>query len=235
MQPVSLAMRGRSERLNARLAQDRHGRRQKGEPMSELNDIERGQICRSACDSLRSTEFGLSNFPGLLKKIIKHKAWECRHLVTEDGTPKGKVIELSSLRELITAKPIRGWGEDVRAVEAVIKDDPECLAMFREAMKCVNQHDAPKQAGDIVTKQEGQRETGNSRAYSIDRVKRACEPEVVAKVMSGEMSPNAALVKAGIRENRQVYIPREPAKAAKKLRELFGLEFVTAMLKHVQA
>jgi hypothetical protein len=37
--------------------------------------------------------------------------------------------------------------------------------------------------------------TGNSRAYSIDRVKRECEPEVVAMVMSGEMSPNAALIR----------------------------------------
>jgi len=199
--------------------------------MSELNEIERGQICRSAYDSLRSTEFGLSNFPGLLKKIIRHRAWECRHLVTEDGTPKGKIVKLASLRELITEKPLRGWGEDVRAVEAVIKDDPECLAMFREAMKeHHNQHTCNRNnvtAADVST--------GNSRAYSIDRVKRACEPEVVAKVMSGEMSPNAALVKAGIRENRQVYIPREPAKAVEKLRELFGMEFVTAMVEHAQA
>ncbi len=203
--------------------------------MSELNEIERGQICRRAYDSLRSTEFGLSNFPSILKKIIRHKAWECRHLVTSDGTPKGKVIELSSLRELITEKPIRGWGEDVRTVEAIIKDDPECLAMFREAMKCVNQHDAPQQSGDNVTEHDGQRVTGNSRAYSIDRVKRECEPEVVAKVMAGQMSPNAALVKAGIRENRQVYIPNDPAKAADKLVDLFGIEFVNAMVEHVQA
>lgn len=53
--------------------------------------------------------------------------------------------------------------------------------------------------------------------------------------MSGEMSPNAALVKAGIRENRQVYVPKEPAKAVEKLRELFGIEFVNAMVEHVQA
>lgn len=85
----------------------------------------------------------------------------------------------------------------------MIKDDPEALAMFREAMKCVNQHDAPNQTGDNVTKHEGQRETGNSRAYSIDRVQRECDEETVKQVMAGKLSPNAALVKAGVREARQ--------------------------------
>ena len=66
---------------------------------------------------------------------------------------------------------------------------------------------------------------GNSRAYSIARVQRECDSETVAAVMSGDMSPNAALVKAGIRENRQVYIPRDPVKAAQKLRDQFGEEF----------
>jgi hypothetical protein len=198
--------------------------------MSELNEIERGQICRSAYDSLRSTEFGLSNFPGLLKKIIRYKAWECRHLVTEDGTPKGKVVELSSLRELITERPIRGWGEDPKKVEAVIKDDPECLALFREAMKeHHNQH--TRKDNNVIPADMPQ---GNSRSYSIDRVKRECEPEVVAKVMSGELSPNAALVKAGIRENRQVYIPKEPAKAAEKLRDQFGDRFVREMAQYLE-
>ena len=44
---------------------------------------------------------------------------------------ESRVIELSSLRELITSKPINGWGEDPKKVEAVIKDDPEALAILR--------------------------------------------------------------------------------------------------------
>jgi hypothetical protein len=47
--------------------------------------------------------------------------------------------------------------------------------------------------------------------------------------MSGEMSANAALVKAGVRENRQVYIPRDPSKAVKKLRLQFGSNFIDEM------
>ena len=73
------------------------------------------------------------------------------------------------------------------------------------------------------------RPDGNSRAYSISRVQRECDQATVAAVMAGEMSANAALVKAGVRENRQVYIPRDPAAAVKKLRRQFGDDFVNAM------
>jgi hypothetical protein len=192
--------------------------------MSELNEVEKGQLCQSTIESLYEATGGMKQFPGLLKKIIANKAWERR-------LSKGKVIELASLRELITEKPVRGWGEDARTVEAVIKDDPECLAMFRDAMKEHAGRPAKESTNNVSTIPDEGRNTehGNSRAYSIDRVKRECEPEVVAEVMSGKMSPNAALVKAGIRENRQVYIPKEPAKAVEKLQELFGVEFVNAM------
>lgn len=190
--------------------------------MSDLNEIERGQLCQSTIESLYEATGGLKQFPGLLKRIITNKAWECR-------VSKGKVIELASLRELITERPVRGWGEDPKKVEAVIKDDPEALAMFRTAM--VQKHGGDRKSEQIKPNNVrlDKPDAGNSRAYSIDRVKRECEPEVVAKVMSGEMSPNAALVKAGIRENRQVYIPRDPAKAFQKLCEQFGCEFMYAL------
>jgi hypothetical protein len=192
--------------------------------MNELNEIEKGQLCQSTIESLYEATGGMKQFPGLLKKIIANKAWERR-------LSKGKVIELASLRELITEKPVRGWGEDVRTVEAVIKDDPECLAMFRKAMK---EQGKRNDLRDNVTEVEHVDERGNSRAYSIARVQKSCDAETVSKVMAGKLSPNAALVKAGVRENRQVYVPKEPAKAVEKLRQLFGVEFVKAMVLYAK-
>ena len=186
--------------------------------MTKLNEIELGQLCQSTIESLYEATGGMKQFPGLLKKIIETKAWLRR-------ISSGKVVELTSLRELITAKPVRGWGEDIKTVEAVIRNDPECLAMFREAMKCVNQHDLPC---NNVTGHEST--TGNSRAYSIARVQSQCDAKTVAAVMAGKMSANGALVKAGLRDVRQIYLPREPAKAVEKLRKVFGLKFVNAML-----
>lgn len=58
------------------------------------------------------------------------------------------------------------------------KDDPEALAMFRDAMK--GQEGGDKRSQEATTRNNVTGDevvTGNSRAYSIDRVKRECEPE----------------------------------------------------------
>lgn len=189
--------------------------------MPDLNEIERGQLCQSTIESLYEATGGLRQFPSLLKKVIATRAWERR-------TVHGKVVELGSLRELITAKPVSGWGEDPSKVEAVIRDDPEALAAFREAM--LGHPGRPKESeSDDNVIGIGRSSVGNSRAYSISRVQRECDQETVAAVMAGEMSPNAALVKAGVRENRQVYISRDPAVAVQKLRSQFGDDFLDGM------
>jgi len=188
--------------------------------MPELNEVERGQLCQCTIESLYQATGGLRQFPSLLKKVIATRAWERR-------TAQGKIVELSSLRELITAKPVSGWGEDPSKIEAVIRDDPEALAAFREAMK----HQGKADGFSYNVREES---SGNSRAYSLSRVQRECDPDTVAAVMSGEMSPNAALVKAGLRENRQVYMPRDPAKAVQKLRQQFGEEFLDMLRQELR-
>jgi len=186
--------------------------------MGDLNEIERAQLCQSTIESLYEATGGLRQFPSLLKKVIATRAWERRKV-------GGKVIELKSLRELIVSKPVYGWGEDPAQVEAVIRDDPEALSAFREAM--LGKPGRPKAGAESPDNVRGiTDEHGNSRAYSIARVQRECDPETVAAVMSGDLSPNAALVKAGVRENRQVYIPRDPAAAVEKLRRQFGDDFI---------
>lgn len=152
--------------------------------MSELNEIERGQICRMARESLREAEFGLSNFPGLLKKIIENKAWECRHIVSTEGKPRGGVsggiVRLSSLRELIVEKPMRGWGEDPKKIEAVIRDDPEALALYREAMngalaesrRPTKEEQQNKASGRMVI------QYGDTNAYWQARILRDCPEEL---------------------------------------------------------
>jgi hypothetical protein len=161
--------------------------------VGDLNDIEKGQLCQSTIEALYEATGGLQHFPGLLKKIISNKAWERR-------VNKGRVIELSSLRELITEKPIRGWGEDPKKVEAVIKDDPECLALYREAMKGQEGGDKRSKRATTDNNVIGDRSpVGNSKAYTCERLKRVA-PELFEEVKAGRMSANAAAIQAGIRK-----------------------------------
>lgn len=179
-----------------------------------------GHLCQMTIDSLSRGTGSLRNFPGLLRRVIETRAWECRRT-------HGKMIKLRSLRELITKEPLEGWGEDASKVEAVIRDDPETLAMYREAMASPIGGDRVSKDYNIIPAHQPQ---GTSRSYSLARVARECDAPTVAAVMSGKMSAHGALVKAGLREVRQVYMPRDPAKGIVKLRNALGDEYVDAML-----
>ncbi len=69
-------------------------------------------------------------------------------------------------------------------VEAVIRDDPEALAAFRDAM--LGKPGRPKADDETDNNVIGLERSavGNSRAYSIARVQRECDPETVAAVMA---------------------------------------------------
>lgn len=156
-----------------------------------MNEVEAYQVCNSAISALSHGETNLSIFPKLLRRIITEQAWKNRKV------PGKGMVEMKSLRELVTTPPITGWGEDPAKIEAVIRDDAEVLAMWREAMK-------PGQGtrtdlGDNVTQVE--KPKGNSRSYAVSRLQRE-SPELFAKVAAGEMSANAAAIKAGFRRRK---------------------------------
>ncbi len=188
--------------------------------MTDYQAIEHGDICNSAIQSFMRLHGSITNFPGLLKKIIRMKAWENRIAFDQP-------VQLKSLRELICEPPIRGWGEDPKRIEAVLRDDAEALAMYREAMKHQGQR---VDLGNNVPEVE-RPDRGNSRSYSIARVQRECDAVTVAAVLKGEVSPHRALVKAGLRETRQVYLPRDPVKAAAKLMETFDKKFALELAR----
>ena len=186
-----------------------------------LNELEKAGLSTLAMQCFTGLSGRLSDFPGLLKKLIKERVWERR-------VYHGRLIELPNLRALITEKPLNGWGEDPKKIEAVIKDNAEVLAMFRAEMVERPGKRAAVNSDNITNISSDGR--GTSRAYSIDVVKRKCDPETVAEVLAGTISPNAALERAGIRKNRQISMLRDPARTALKIRERMGDEYA-AMLK----
>lgn len=156
-----------------------------------MNAIENGQLCTSAEQCLRHGVGRLSNFPGLLRKLIASEAWREFEIVT------GEVVRMRSLAELITTPPLTGWGEDIAKVEAVIKSDAEVLTLFRAAVTAPNHRPAGvHKSADIVSSCAGSH--GNSKAYTLDRLKRQA-PELFDEVCSGKLSANAAAIQAGIR------------------------------------
>ena len=155
-----------------------------------MNPIENEQIAARACQCVLHGAGRLQNFPGLIKKIIELRAWEERQIRT------GEIVRLKSLAELITLPQLRGWNEDLKKIEALLKDDPEALAAFRKEIHG-NQGQRTDLGNNITEVNE--RVTGTSRAYTLSRLKRE-SPELFAEVCDGKLSANAAAIKAGFRK-----------------------------------
>lgn len=156
-----------------------------------FNEIEAGQICETAYGAIIDGKDSLRSIPGLLKRIIKEKAW-ARRKVKMHG-----IVELPSLRELITRKPMIGWGEDPAKIEALLRDDPEVLAMWREAMK---EQGKRNDIHDNIMEVKEQKQ-GTSRSYTLARLQRV-RPDLFEMVKAGKLSANAAAIKAGWRKKK---------------------------------
>lgn len=154
-----------------------------------MNEIEANRICNTAISALAHGEGQLASFPGLLRRIIEEKAWQRRRV------PGKGLVEMKSLRDLVTSKPIIGWGEDPKKIEAVIKDDVEVLALWREEMK----HQGERV--DLCSNPTEVSKIDRGKAYTVSRLQRE-SPELFEKVKAGELSANAAAIQAGFRKKK---------------------------------
>lgn len=154
--------------------------------------LRNSMLCQSLDKSLRQGEMGIGSTCDFIKAVIREKSWEKRTIRT------GELITLSSLRELITKPPLEGYGEKIEDVERMIANDPEALADFREAVK--GEPGRPKADEEIpYNVRDLQVTCGNGKAYTLSRLKRET-PDLFASVVRGELSANAAAVKAGWRK-----------------------------------
>jgi hypothetical protein len=178
-----------------------------------MNEVEAYQVCNSAISALSHGETNLSIFPKLLRRIITEEAWKNRKV------PGKGMVAMKSLRELVTTPPITGWGEDPAKIEAVIRDDAEVLAMWREAMKGKAGRPAKESLDNVKELNAG---AGNSRAYTVSRLQREA-PELFAQVAAGTISANAAAIKAGFRKKLKPLdtLRQAWAKASETERETF--------------
>lgn len=153
-----------------------------------MNAIENRQLSDEAASAIRHGSHDLQAIPKLIAKVVETQAWESMQLQS------GEIIQFRNLRELITTPPLDGWGQDPKKIEALLKDDPEVLVMWREAMK-----EQGKRSDLVNNINEVTAGKGTSKAYTLDRLRRDHE-ELFEQVCKGELSANAAAIKAGFRK-----------------------------------
>lgn len=154
---------------------------------ASLELTEKGALVESLWHAVDEASGNLQAVPGLIRRVLETGAWKER-------AQRGKVYRHNQFIDFITAKPLEGCGWPIDKVEVLIKDDPESLLLWRQAItppKHVH-HD-----GDNVTINSDGR--GNSRSYTLDRLSRE-RPDLFEQVKAGELTANAAAIKAGFRK-----------------------------------
>lgn len=162
----------------------------------------------------------LRNVPALLVTVMKEGSWQRWRWV-------GQEFVAHTFGEYVTRAPPAGLGATLIIVEKLIADDPEALALFRKLTTKplgTNQHTV-SEGTDIVSTQP---EHGNSRAYTLDRLKRK-RPDLYAEVVAGRLTANAAAIEAGFRKHT-IAVPADPEAAIAALVRKFGFGHVCAAL-----
>lgn len=133
----------------------------------------------------------INRIPAIVREVITSGAWRKRRF-------RNKVYEHEKFLDFITTPPLAGCGWEPDKVAALLGNDVEVLAMWREATtgKPGRRWKSNITNNDNVIN-KGQQ--GNSRAYTLDRLKRE-RPDLFDKVKLGKLSANAAAIEAGFRK-----------------------------------
>ena len=161
----------------------------------ELELGDKGNLVESLWRIVNGASQDLETLPGTVQRIIETEAWRDREY-------RGKRFHHDRFVDFITTKPLAGCGWPLEKVEALIKDEPETLAMWREATTGKpggdRQSDEVKSIHDNIINGSVQ---GTSKAYTLDRLKRE-RPDLYKRVVAGELSANAAAKEAGWRKEQ---------------------------------
>lgn len=156
----------------------------------------------------------LANVPGLVRRVLETEAWRKR-------SHRGRLFEHARFLDFITSKPLAGCGWPPEKVEALIRDDAETLTLWRSATQ-IGAGARTDLHNNVMTVE---RQEGNSRSYTLSRLKRE-SPALFEKVVAGKLSANAAAIEAGFRkkptpfEQIQRLIPRLTASEMGRLKRL---------------
>jgi hypothetical protein len=152
-----------------------------------------------------------------LRQILETDAWRKREIILLNN----EIVEFGEheFAKFIQTKPLRGCGWPLDKVEALIKDDPELLTMWRRAI--TGQHGGDRKSVKIKTDNISlDPKHGTSRAYTLARLERE-RPDLYERILAKELSANAAATIAGWRPSRLDQLRRAWRKASAEERRIF--------------
>lgn len=191
------------------------------------NPIENGQIAGILYYAIRDGK-AIDDIPGLVKRIIGGKMWK-ELLVKETG----EVVNFKSFIDFVTTQPPEGLGTTLDTIKRLGSHDIEMLALVDGATKRKPEDNPRDENGRyepvIDNVQDGYAPTGNTRQAGLRRIAKS-RPDLHTRILSHEISVNAAMVEAGFRP-KTLTIPIDPARAAQVIRRQFSQDQISQLVE----
>lgn len=182
-----------------------------------------GELVALTYRLLRSGIGGVKGAKDCLKTLIepldnqgeKIYRWQYFRITDESGCTIEDATRNppKTFREFVESPPLRGLGEKLADIERLLADDVEAVVRLRELTVAGkgnptgnNQHSG--NSNNVTISKElfiepepvkPQVERGNSRAYTLTRLKNE-RPDLFEKVATGDLSANRAAIEAGWRK-----------------------------------
>jgi hypothetical protein len=196
-----------------------------------MNNHEANHIINLLRSNIENGNVGLDTTPFFIKKLINTGAWKKRTLEMS-----GKTVEFDNFIEFCESQPMSGLGFDFALVKKLCKEDNEVVKLLDDLNRRGpgKTWDSRTQDNNLYNVQDNSKQlapTGNSKEALLRKLEKHA-PEMLDKVLAGEISPNAACIKAGLKK-KTLQIPDDPKKAAEKIRKHFKGEDFNIFVEHL--
>ncbi len=191
--------------------------------------IYNGHLIRGLMQAMRSGESGLKEIPMLIKKIIRDDLWS-RFTIE----PSGELVTHGRFLDFVIKKPLGGLGSDLKAIRRLCADDADALDSIDKATQ--GKHGGDRKSEEIkgvihpldLGTLKRERNSKHLRRLRKDF------PSLHKAVIQGELTVNAAAVKAGIYPTRATINLLSADSAARTILSSGSDEFVQSLMLALQ-
>lgn len=194
------------------------------EPISsEL--VEADQCVTALRSSLSHGGTDLKNIPELVKIILTKEMWRRRFVAQRQ-----KEVEFTSFVEFVEHPAPEGLGTSLAEIQRFCSRAGDLTAVDLVDQNQARPDGRPTKTVNIINGLK--RPQGTSTARTLRHL-RDSRPDLHQRVLAGELSPGAAMVKAGLRIKTHT-IPHDPTRAAGVIRRHFSREEVEEIIRQLQ-
>ncbi len=176
--------------------------------------------------------------PNLVKRVIAEEMWK-EHQFERTG----KVYQFENFRDFIETEPPGGLGSTLEQINYICRDDKEALDMIDQAVKnpvgkpktVYNIHSLEKRKTHTYVRPAG---TSIQRGLRLLRERAKDNAKIAGirdKVLSGEITVNAALIEAKLRVPRTSIPIGDIEAAANTLRRVFSDSELRQLIKKLES